>query len=117
MPTSQLSPASDSALTAFQWEPQPVAEQFVRGLADDFLCRTPYAADLARRMKHDTGTRFFDWVESIVLGPSREPEVLAAGFVPVKSDILGVFAHPGGMFPLIVIGDAGRLDITIRLPS
>jgi hypothetical protein len=95
--------AENNPLTAFQWERQPQAEQFVRGVVDDFLNRTPYAANLARRMKEETGTRFFDWVETITLAPGMQPLAIAAGFMPVESDIPGVFAHPGGMFPTLII--------------
>ena len=115
MPTATPSHPKTDSLTAFQWEPQPAAEQFVRGLVDDFLKRTPYAADLARHMTDDTGTRFFDWVESITLAPSMEPLAAAAGFSPVNGDIHGIYAHAGGMFPLIIIDKAHRFDVTIRV--
>jgi hypothetical protein len=109
--------AENNPLTAYQWEPQPRAEQFVRGLVDDFLKRTPYAAELARQMTRETGTRFFDWVETITLAPAMEREVTAAGFVPEISDIRGVYVHPGGMFPTLVIDSADRFDVTIRVES
>jgi hypothetical protein len=109
--------ADINPLASFQWEPQPLAEKFVRGLVDDFLKRTRYAAGLAREMTEETGTRFFDWVESIVLSPSMENEIAAAGFKPVQSDVHGMHAHPGGMFPTIITDRASRFDMTIRVES
>ena len=49
-------------LTAFQWTPQPGAQKLVRELIADFLARNHFAAELARRMKDESGTRFYDWV-------------------------------------------------------
>ena len=59
-------------LQEFQWAPQPEAERLVRGLVDDFLGRNAFARDLARRMKDEAGTRFYDWVEAIILPESAE---------------------------------------------
>src|SRR5665213_503899 len=117
METNTIAAKEQNPLTGFQWEPQPQAEKFVRGVVDDFLKRTPYAAELSRRMTNETGTRFFDWVESITLAPAMASEIVAAGFVRTPSDIPGVYSHPGGMFPTIILDGARRLDVTIRVES
>src|SRR2546421_12090556 len=71
---SAMSLVQENPLQAFHWEPQPQAERFIRGIADDFLRHNPLAADLAQRMKADTGTRFYDWIGHITLSPS-DPRV------------------------------------------
>ena len=62
----------ENPLEAFQWQRQPKAEQFVRGIVDDFLARVPTAAELARRMKEETGTRFVDWVDHLLLPDTQD---------------------------------------------
>ena len=56
---------ASNPLQQFHWEPQPQAEQLVRSLVADFLGRNRFAAELSRRMKEETGTRFYDWVEAV----------------------------------------------------
>src|SRR5215213_6879002 len=56
-----------SALQEFQWERQPEAERLVRELVDGFLAKNAFARELARRMKDDTGTRFHDWIDTVVV--------------------------------------------------
>jgi hypothetical protein len=56
-----------SPLQDFQWERQPAAERLVRELVDGFLAKNGFARDLTRRMKEDAGTRFYDWIDTIVL--------------------------------------------------
>jgi hypothetical protein len=118
MKTATAQPTSDNnPLTAFQWKPQPAAEALVKGILEDFLARTPFAAALATRMTVETGTRFLDWVDSIVVAPSLRPDLAAAGFEATSSDTREVFAHPGGMFPTIVLDGSGRTAVSIRAES
>src|SRR5204863_5441390 len=49
-----MSLVQENPLQAFHWEPQPEAQRFVRGIADDFLRRNTFAADLTRRLKAQT---------------------------------------------------------------
>jgi hypothetical protein len=63
-----LSAAAPSPLDEFKWERQPQAERFVRDeLLGPFLGGNGFALELAKRMKEETGTRFQDWVDTIVI--------------------------------------------------
>src|SRR5687767_9495086 len=55
------------SFTRFDWKPQPEAQALVNELLGAFLAapRCPGAATLARRMEHDTATRFGDWIDTI----------------------------------------------------
>jgi hypothetical protein len=111
-----------TALDAFHWERQPQAEQFIRQIVDDFLRRCPLAADVARRMKDQTGTRFIDWIGHITLGPDdpRAAQAEEVGYVVASTpDDLTVYEHPGGMFPTVVICDigGGATEIAIKAES
>jgi hypothetical protein len=109
-----------TALEQFQWQRQPNADRFIRSLVDDFLANIPAAADVARRMKEETGTRFIDWVDHIAIPATMDNRRLLneAGYVPEVLDLLlpgRTFVHPGGHFPAIVL-DAERL-IAIKAES
>jgi hypothetical protein len=88
-------------LAAFHWTPQPKAEALVRGIVDEFLARNSFAANLAKRMKEESGTRFIDWLDHLA---TPDPSGLAdAGFVCREYG----FAHEGGIFPTIIVGPPG----------
>ena len=59
--------APRGALDEFQWRVQPIAEQTVRELLDAATSRSPFLAKLGRRMRDETGTRLFDWVDHLVV--------------------------------------------------
>jgi len=108
--------ADTSALEAFKWETQPKAEQLVRRLIRDFLANCAPAASLAERMREQTGTRFHDWVDDIAI---RNSDALAgelerAGFVV---DAYGAHAHPGGIFPRIILHDDATTRLALKVES
>jgi hypothetical protein len=106
-----------SALTAFQWTPQPQAERFVLGVVETLLSRCPAAQRLAARMKDETGTRFHDWIDHIWLPATSENEarVKEAGYVPVADEEpLRIFRQPDGMFPAIGLCE-GAADILVGI--
>ncbi len=93
------------SIQAFQWSPQPAAEALVRGLLEDFLRRNSFATGLAVRMTAETGTRFYDWVDSIFPEPSEglEARLREAGFVEMTSEDNHIYRNPQGIFPAIVL--------------
>src|SRR4051812_15845509 len=97
----------------FDWKRWPETEVFVDKLIDTALEGNRFAHRLAERMIAETGTRFKDWVDHlVVLGTSHLPKTLSrlgyqrqAGTYAVGTP---VFAHPGGMFPTIVAMSSGE---------
>jgi hypothetical protein len=81
-------------LQEFQWAPQPEAEKLVRGLVEDFLGRNAFARELARRMKEESGTRFYDWVEAIILPETADitQRMQAVGYEKLR-DRGAVYKH------------------------
>ena len=86
-PAPGVAPAHSTRAAAvadeFQWEVQPIAEQTVREVLDDATRRSPFLAELGRRMRDETGTRLFDWVDHLVVpdaGGLRE-SLRNAGFI------------------------------------
>jgi hypothetical protein len=102
-----------SALEQFKWETQPQAEKLVRRLVDDFLARNPGASTLAQRMKDEAGTRFHDWVDDIRTNIAIS-ELESVGF---EKDSHGAYAHPGGLFPRIVVHHDLITRLAIKVDS
>jgi hypothetical protein len=110
------------AIQAFRWERQPKAEALVREFLDDFLKRNSFAANLARRMKDETGTRFYDWVDYIsppgtLATLEMKTRVLDAGFEldPVDENA-DIFRNSHGIFPAIGLhpkGDGSVVHIKV----
>src|SRR3954451_23805011 len=101
---------STNPLEAFHWTPQPQAEKLVLELVREFLGRCPPAADLARRMKEQTGSRFHDWIETIfVPDSSATREAISRVGYAIYHDRSGehpnLYAQPRGMFPRIGIAN------------
>ena len=97
-----------SASVAFEWKRWPNTDAFIDELISSSLEGNAFAAELADRMPIETGTRFKDWVDHLVvrgdvgiverletLGYARQPASYAVG-VPV-------FGHRNGLFPRIAL--------------
>jgi hypothetical protein len=109
---------STNPLEAFQWTPQPKAAALVRCLVDELLAADPIAADLARRMREETGTRFIDWIDHLVIPQAHwaTSELEPAGYVQERAQDGTVhFVQPHGMFPPIVSGS--RLNAGLKVDS
>ncbi len=114
-----------NSLQEFDFQPQPEAAAWVAERLDDFLGRCAPAKALAQRMLQDTGTRFQDWVERIVLPCnelSRErtlTQLNGLGFAPYVSDngadtsAPQLLAHAGGMFPVIELGTCFAVSLRV----
>ena len=62
----------------FDWPLAQEAEDFLRGRIDSFLEHNRSARHLAKRMREETGTDFFEWVDHLVLSPAEEPALRRA---------------------------------------
>jgi hypothetical protein len=104
-----MTTAPIQAITKFDWKPQPAAQKLVNDLAAELLSRCPAAAELAKKMKTVTGTRFVDWIDSIHAPASAH---LRARLAEVgyqqrpQPGASGSFVNDCGMFPQIVLGDS-----------
>ena len=109
-----------STIKHYHWEPQPRAAALISDLLKDFLQRCPGAAELSRRMKHDTGTRFLDWIDHIQAPrtPELRTRLLDVGFtrkpMPGAPDC---FVHEGAIFPAIVLDSAPITRFAIKVES
>lgn len=106
-----------AALQAFHWTPQPAAAELVGRLLQEYLDRTPPAADLARRMREETGTRLLDWVDHLVVPDTAEiqHQLQTAGFVVDPAfTAQRCFVHTGGLFPRLLLDRDTQLAFRVE---
>ena len=100
-------PAGACTSLPFDWPLAYDAEQFLRQRIAGFLDRNTFALRLAHRMRDETGTDFFEWVDHLSLPPGEEEALFAAGFVhdPAAKTSEGetVYEHPRATLPRMVI--------------
>src|ERR1051326_9630533 len=93
----------------FDWPLAYEAEQFLRARLDDFLAQNNCARQLAARMRDETGTDFFEWVDHLVLSPADSPALADAGLVEDETaETLGgetVLEHPRATLPRVFVRD------------
>ena len=64
----------------FDWPLASEAERLLRQHLDTFFEHNALARTLARRMREETATDFFEWVDHLVLSSSERPALEVAGF-------------------------------------
>jgi len=71
----------------FDWELFPKAEKFLQKEVHRFLQNNKVAKKLAKDMETKTNTRFFDWIDHIILPQSRinKQQVKKFGFLEVRA--------------------------------
>ncbi len=89
------------------WKRLPETESLVVEWTEKALAGNDFAADLARRMKTETSTRFRDWIDHIILEGDDCIETLERiGYRREISQAIGpliVFTHDEGVFPRVVV--------------
>ena len=80
-PASQETPSPDNT-QAFDWPLADGAEKLLRERMAVFLEWNTFARQLADRMRDETATDLFEWVDHLVLAPGEEQGVREAGFMP-----------------------------------
>src|SRR5271169_2161419 len=72
--------ANGSPAPSFDWPLAYDAEHFLQQRIAAFIEQNSFARQLAERMRSETGTDIFEWVDHLVLPPEDEPSLRAAGF-------------------------------------
>jgi hypothetical protein len=105
-------PTAPAAPNAFDWPLAYEAERLIGGCVEAFLLRNTFARKLAERMRDETGTDFFEWVDHLVLARAHVGALHAAGFVEEKAGAYEgtkVYWHPRAMMPRVLLREgAGR---------
>src|ERR1017187_10548801 len=100
-------PVSSPPPLPFDWPLANDAEQFLRQRIDGFLRRNTFGRQLSDRMRDETGTDLFEWVDHLVLAPSEEKALREAGFVPDPQAETPngetVYEHPRTTLPRVML--------------
>ncbi len=103
---SPREPDAAGAAKQFDWPLAFASETFLRQRIDGFLVRNSFAQQLAERMRTETGTDFFEWIDHLTLPVADEKALLDLGFVPdVVETAHGeiVLHHPRATLPRVLL--------------
>ncbi|HWD18705.1 MAG TPA: hypothetical protein VHB20_05455 [Verrucomicrobiae bacterium] len=113
------SKAADAA--SFDWPLAFAAEEFLRLAVDSFLGRNRFAQQLSLRMREETGTDFFEWIDYLTLPDQDVAKLRELGFEPDKVETPQgecVLVHPRATLPRVMIAKPGAdLRIVLRPES
>lgn len=91
----------------FDWPVAWEGESILRKHVETFLEQNSAAAALAERMRNETATDFFEWIDHLVLPLEHEPALQAAGFTRASAtDTPGgerVYEHRPTTLPRVVL--------------
>jgi hypothetical protein len=96
----------------FDWPLANDAEVLLRRYVATFLDLNAFARQLADRMRDETGTDFFEWVDHLVLSPSEKNPLLESGFVfdgqAETPDGEAVYENPRATLPRVLLRAAEK---------
>jgi len=99
-------PAALSGAKQFDWPLAFASETFLRQRIDGFLVRNSFAQELAERMRTETGTDFFEWIDHMTLPIENEKALLDLEFVPDAVETAHgeiVLHHPRATLPRVLL--------------
>jgi hypothetical protein len=112
-------PSTPAPAPSFDWPLAYEAEHLVGGWVEAFLLRNSFARKLAERMRDETGTDFFEWVDHLVMAPDQADALRAAGFVAERVEAregTTVYWHPRAMMPRVLLrADGGSEGVPSAL--
>ncbi len=98
-------------LRRFDWPLANEAEAFLRRRVESFLEQNRFAQHLAKRMRDETATDFFEWIDHLALSPDDQGMLHQTGFtVDTSSETCRgeiVYEHPRATLPRVLI-DVGH---------
>lgn len=90
-------------MTDFTWTQHPEAEAVVNDLIADALAASPILTALDERLRRDTSTVLFNWLDHIG-GPVSPERLSELGFVDGWQTEPGIWRHPRAQLPAIIPG-------------
>src|SRR5258708_15328259 len=91
----------------FDWPLANEAESFLRDRIEAFLTRNSFARRLAQRMREETATDFFQWLDHLSLHAADEQHLRQAGFARDAQSATAngepVHEHPRPPLPRVLL--------------
>ncbi|HHT9130028.1 MAG TPA: hypothetical protein ACFYEC_04085 [Candidatus Brocadiaceae bacterium] len=104
----------------FDWGLYPQAENFLFQYVEMFLKNNSFARKLSSRMEQETSTRFFDWIDHVVLPENvvSEKAIEEVGFQEtdhIESPTgMRVFVHPMTVFFPILLSKGKFTEVALK---
>jgi len=117
---TNVEPNAASAAGQFDWPLAFAAETFLRQRIDGFLARNSFAQSLAQRMRAETGTDFFEWIDHLSLSAEDEKALRDLGFIndAVESAHDGiVLHHPRAILPRVLLTKQNERPVLALRPE
>jgi len=121
LPIMSPFPISEKSAAGFDWPLAYEAEQALGRFIGAFLLRNGFARRLGERMRDETGTDFYEWVDHFTLAPEHAGELRAVGLVGENVSApkdATVFHHPRAMMPRVLVradGSRGGVPATLAI--
>jgi hypothetical protein len=119
-PAARVSPGPEIS-QAFDWPLANEAEEFLRERVARFLKRNAFARQLAERMREETATDFFEWLDHLVLAQGEEHALREAGFVSDPQadtpDGETVYECPRATLPRVILRPSDSAQRDKQCPS
>lgn len=105
----------------YDWPLAFAAENYLRQHIDSFLTRNAAAKQMAERMRQETGTDFFEWVDHLTLPSTEEKALLELDFAQESVEVPHgeiVLHHPRATLPRVLLtAERNRQVLAIRPES
>jgi hypothetical protein len=104
----------------FDWPLAFDAENFLRRSLGAFLDGNSFARRLAARMRDETGTDFFEWIDHLALHAENEKPLRDFGFVPDRAETSNgeaVLFHPRATLPRVLLTRDGAPTVIALRPE
>ena len=106
-------------IKGFDWGLYPEAEDFLNQVIRSFLAGHGLARKLAKKMREHMSTRFFDWIDHIVLPQSfvSEAKLRKLGFEKVKVETHPanrVYRHRHTIYFCLVLAQWDNIEIALK---
>jgi hypothetical protein len=100
----------------FDWPLAFPAEKFLVERINAFLANNSFVRNLSARMRDETGTDFFEWVDHLVLSPDDETALRAVGFVTDEVEAASgdlILHHPRATLPRVILRAGGKQNPSV----
>ena len=105
----------------FDWKLYQKSEDFLQSHINEFLKNNSFAAKLSEGISKITGTRFFDWIDHIILSEKVDSsELKHLNFTKSAQKTpsgISAYAISGSTLPPVLLGDSKRIEISMKVDS
>jgi hypothetical protein len=119
-PTQHDSTDAGAGVKQFDWPLAFPAETFLRERIDAFLAANAFARQLSERMRNETGTDFFEWVDHLSVPAADEKKLAELGFTRDAIETPHgevILHHPRATLPRVQLAKDGKGPLLALRPE